>query len=187
MIRMVCIVVLSGLSVACASVPKPLSGDYPTLQPRDAVAAGRTGTPVRWGGIIIAVEPQAEHTCIQILSRELGPDTRPRQRDPSEGRFVACRAGFYDPEVFTDGREVTVTGHVVAMTTRVVGEYGYTMPEVAADVIYLWPPRRHYRYEPVYPGWSLWFGPTWYGWHHHHPWHARPIHRPPPRRRGRGG
>ncbi|MFB9069065.1 Slp family lipoprotein [Pseudofulvimonas gallinarii] len=179
-------VILSSLSVGCASVPKPLGGEYLPSQPRAVVEAGRNGGPVRWGGSIIAVEPEAERTCIQVLARELGPDARPRLRDPDEGRFVACRAGFYDPEVFTEGREVTVTGIVAAMTTRVVGEYPYTMPEVAADVIYLWPPRVEYRYEPLPPTWALWFGPSWYGWHHHHLWHPRPIHRPRPRRSGRG-
>lgn len=184
MTRMLCLFALSSLFAGCVSIPKPLAGDYPATQPRDASASSRIGERVRWGGIIIAVEPQAERTCIQILSRELGRDARPLRRDPDEGRFIACRDGFYDPEVFTDGRDVTVTGRVAAMTTRVVGDYQYTMPEVAAEVIYLWPPRRdHGHYYPMYPHWSLWYGPSWHGWHYSFP--LRPIHRPPPRRRDR--
>lgn len=179
----VCLVLLFAVLTGCVSVPKPLTGEYPATQPRDSAAAGRIGERVRWGGIIIAVEPLAERTCIQILSRELGKDARPRQRDPSEGRFLACRNGFYDPEVFADGRDVTVTGTVAAMTTRTVGEYSYTMPEVAAEVIYLWPPRREPGYYHAYPAWSFWYGPAWFWPHYHYP--PRPIHRPPPRPRDR--
>lgn len=183
MTRIVYALALASLMAGCAGVPKPLDGAYLATQPRDSSASGRTGDTIRWGGTIIAVEPEAERTCIQILARELGRDARPRQRDPDHGRFVACRNGFYDPEVFADGRDVTITGTVVAMTTREVGDYRYPMPEVAADVIYLWPPRR----EPVvdyypHPSWSFWYGPAWFGPAWYYP--PRPIHRPP-RQRGR--
>jgi outer membrane lipoprotein len=63
-------------------------------------------------------------------------------RDRSEGRFIACRAGFYDPAVFTAGREVTIAGTVTGFEARRIGDYDYRYPRVAADVIYLWPERR---------------------------------------------
>lgn len=185
MSRPVCLVAFLALVAGCASTPRPLTGDFVVVYPRQAVAGDRTGEPVRWGGTIIAVEPEAQRTCLQILSRPLGRDARPLRRDPDEGRFIACRAGFYDPEVFADGREVTVTGRIAGVVTRTVGEYSYSMPEVAADVIYLWPPRTEYAYyDPAWPAWSLWYGPGWhFGWHVHY---TRPVHRPPPRRRHRG-
>ena len=58
-----------------------------------------------------------------------------------QGRFVACRAGFYDPEVFTRGRELTVTGTLHGIVSQKVGDYDYAYPRVEADVVYLWPTR----------------------------------------------
>lgn len=158
---------------ACATAPKPLQGEFAVISPKEITASGRTGDTVRWGGIVIEVEPEAERTCIQLLSRELSTWARPRNRDVSEGRFLACRAGFYDPEVFAKGREVTVVGHVTGMTRRPVGEYAYPMPEIAAEVIYLWPERREY--DEAYVHYSPWIGV----WPHRHWWHG-PYHRPYP-------
>ena len=73
--------------------------------------------------------------------------------DASGGRFIACRAGFYDPAIFQVDREVTVTGVVDGFETRRIGEYDYRFPRLAADVIYLWPVRERVDvvHEPV-PG-----------------------------------
>ena len=78
----------------------------------------------------------------RLYGQRLDGNGRPRQDDRSEGRFLACRGGFYDPEVFKPGREVTVTGRVDGHEQRNIGEFGYRYPRVQADVIYLWPERR---------------------------------------------
>lgn len=163
---------------SCATVPTPLQGNFAVATPRDVSLSGRAGDAVRWGGIVIEVEPEAARTCIQILSRALSDATaRPRDRDASEGRFVACREGFYDPEIFTAGREVTVTGRVSGIAERTVGEYAYPMPEIAADVIYLWPVRREY--DVMY-----WDSP-WIGWPYYHGWYGTYFYRPHPMARPR--
>jgi outer membrane lipoprotein len=157
---------------ACATVPKELQGEYAQTLPRDSSAEGAA---VRWGGRIIAVEPKADRTCFQVLSQELNVDARPRSGDHSGGRFLACRGGFYDPAVFTSGRDITVTGRIVGSDTRRVGEYDYRLPLVEADVIHLWRERPLYetRYAP-----TPFFWPGWYGYYY------RPIyvHRSPDRR-----
>jgi outer membrane lipoprotein len=159
---------------ACATVPKPLVGDYADTTPHQArTTAARTH--VRWGGEVIRVEPGNDSTCFEILSHPLDDSAHPLRRDASEGRFVACRQGFYDPEVFTRGRDITVTGTLDGTEKRKVGEYDYVYPKVAADVIYLWPePRyvRSYQPYPFYPfygadpfwpgnfgGWGFWGPP----------------------------
>lgn len=169
----------------CATMPTPLQGQFRPLAANQAAASGAVGAPVRWGGVIIAVEPEPERTCIQVLARPLSERSgRPLERDISDGRFLACRAGFYDPEVFTQGREVTVTGSIVAVTPRPVGNYEYAMPELAAEVIYLWPPRVDYDHGYYYGPWSPWYGswayPRFYGGFYHHP-RPRPV-KPRPQR-----
>lgn len=130
------------LTAACATAPKPLRGEFASLAPEQASAAQATGDSVRWGGRIVSVTPDDTSTCFEILGRDLGDTARPtRAADLSNGRFLACRAGFYDPAIFAPDRDVTVTGRIAGFETRPIGEYDYRYPKVAADVIYLWPER----------------------------------------------
>ena len=81
--------------------------------------------------------------------------------DDTNGRFIACRTGFYDPALFTADREVTFTGRIAATEQVQIGEYDYRLPRVDADVVYLWPERADVqviRYEPYPWGW----GPGWW-------------------------
>lgn len=176
---------------ACATVPEPLAGTYTPLLPSQAAQGGAGGSSVRWGGQIIKTEPKADQTCFYVLSRPLNDKARPLERGTSHGRFVACHQGFYDPEVFTKGRDVTFTGQVHGIVSKMVGKYNYAYPRVEAQTVYLWPkqPRvveRRYRASPYgygfgNPFWGPigpWYDPFWYQprviyvhrppQHHHH-------------------
>ena len=130
------------LLAGCVTAPKVLQGEYALIEPGDAVRAGITGELVRWGGRIVKVEPMADQSCFEVVGVPLGEDGRPLVRDQSYGRFLACRAGFYEPEIFKSGREVTLIGRIEAFEQRKVGDYDYRYPRIAADVVYLWPERR---------------------------------------------
>ncbi len=148
----------------CATAPKPLQGEFSALLPEQASVEQPSGELVRWGGSIVSVSPTTSETCIEVLGRNLNANARPRATpDLSAGRFLACRAGFYDPAIFTSEREVTVTGRIAAYETRRIGEYDYRYPRIAAEVIYLWPQRREsdiYRHHS--PFWPV-YRPFW--WH----------------------
>jgi outer membrane lipoprotein len=150
------LLVLAGLALGgCAAAPAPLQGEFSMLEPERASAERVSNEQVRWGGSIIATVPDSEQTCFEILGRELGETARPLQRqDQSSGRFLACRAGFYDPAIFTPEREVTVTGRIIGFELRRIGEFEYRYPRIAAEVIYLWPERRRddrYLIDPFWP------------------------------------
>lgn len=130
------------LLAGCVTVPEALDGQFAPVEPIAAVQAGVTGEPVRWGGRIVSVQPQAQYSCFEIVGVRLGADGRPLAQDQSSGRFLACREGFYEPEIFQPGREVTIAGRIDGFETRKVGDYDYRYPRVAADVVYLWPERR---------------------------------------------
>lgn len=149
------IIVLALLLAGCATAPKPLQGSFTSQSPQQAAASGER---VRWGGSVIEVEPQATRTCFQVLGRPLASNGRPREVDASEGRFLACRAGFYDPALFTDTREITITGRIDGYDTRKIGEYDYRFPRVAADVVYLWPIRERINVVTRPAPWP------WWGW-----------------------
>lgn len=167
-IRLIALAASSLLLGACATAPKPLQGAFTPVTPREAVAGNQAGTSVRWGGRIVETRPGQDSTCFQLISRPLGGTGRPLSSAPdaTDGRFIACRAGFYDPAVFTEGREVTFVGRIDGYETARIGEYDYRLPRVAADVVYLWPEVREVevRPYPLYdPYWGPYWGPRW-GW-----------------------
>ncbi|PWK85359.1 Slp family lipoprotein [Fulvimonas soli] len=183
----------TALLTACATVPQPLQGTYTDVPVQNAQQGGAGGTRVRWGGEIIKTEPGPQETCFYLLSRPLDSQARPKLGDAgaSQGRFVACRAGFYDPEVFTRGRELTVTGTLHGIVSKKVGDFDYAYPRVEADVVYLWPKRPVYVnyppgfYDPFWGPWGPYWGPYWGGPYWGGPRvivvHPRPAP-PPPRK-----
>jgi outer membrane lipoprotein len=130
------------LLAGCVTTPEALRGEYSAIEPGQAARTDSTGQRVRWGGRVVSVEPRAESTCFEIVGVRLGSDGRPLAKDQSSGRFLACRGGFYDPEIFKAGREVTLSGVIDGHEDRKVGEYDYRYPRMAADVVFLWPERR---------------------------------------------
>ena len=166
----------TALLAGCATVPAPLAGDnFTPVTPQQAAGGGSpSGQRVRWGGEIIRVEPRPDATCFEILSRELYADARPNRRDHSDGRFIACKQGFFDPAVYDKGRDITVVGAISGSEKHKVGQYDYTFAKVNADEVYMWPKRAAYPagyYDPLWgprpydpfwgPGWG-WGG--YYGW-----------------------
>ncbi|WP_066097894.1 Slp family lipoprotein [Xanthomonas massiliensis] len=159
---------------ACATAPKPLQGQFAPVTPSASVASPQVGTSVRWGGKIIATKPGQGQTCFQMLSHPLDASGRPSasSADASEGRFLACRSGFYDPAVFEPGRLVTFIGKIAGYEDTKIGEYDYKLPRIEADVVYLWPVQQDVRvvpypygpWGPYDPWWGPGWGPRWGRW-----------------------
>ena len=155
---------------ACASAPQPLQGAFPAVTPQQAVATPQAGATVRWGGRIVETQPKQDRTCFQMVGMPLTASGRPDSdaADASQGRFIACRAGFYDPAVFTAGRDVTFVGRVEGTDSVRIGEYDYRLPLLAADVVYLWPEVREVDVvmPSAYPYWGspYWRRPYWGPW-----------------------
>lgn len=162
MIRISSLAILTGLLFsACTIIPEQLNGEYTTLMPENTVEKD-IGTAVRWGGVILETRPEANHTCFEVLSKQLEKSMRPRNTDQSSGRFIACKTGFYDPEVFEKGREVTATGKLIHIDTRKVGEYDYHFPVLDIEFMSLWPERRERMYYDYYGAYRPYY------WHYPH-------------------
>lgn len=159
-IRPVVTLLAAAVLAACTSLPTPLQGEFAAITPHGAAARDATGTTVRWGGRIVAVEPQPNSTCFEMLSMALDAYGRPRATsDEVGGRFIACRPGFYDPAVFEKNREVTFTGRIGGYENRKIGGYDYRFPRVDAEVVYLWPIRERVdvvTYPSPWPWWGWW-------------------------------
>lgn len=169
------LVMVAGFTLTgCVSIPAQLKGDYAPLTPK-TTSASNLQTPVRWGGVILDTRPEKDYTCFEILARQLGSSMRPRDTDQADGRFIACKPGFYDPEVFEKGREVTLTGKLIHMDVRKVGDYDYHFPVVDIDFMTLWPERVdrvYYDYYGMYPPY-YWYYPYYGSYYWRYPYRRR--------------
>jgi outer membrane lipoprotein len=167
LIRIITPLALTGLlGSACTSIPEQFEGEYTSLIPKTATEKDLE-TPVRWGGVLLETRPETDFTCFEILSRQLQKSMRPEKSDQDGGRYIACKPGFYDPETFKKGREVTVTGKIIYMDVRKVGDYDYQYPVVDIEFMSLWPKRvvrlHHYGpYRPYYWHYGPYGHPYWY-------------------------
>jgi outer membrane lipoprotein len=161
---------------ACVSIPRELAGGGPFTAtiPLQAQQGDHDGERVRWGGTIIRTTPQVGQTCFEVMGLPLGNDAAPQAVDRSIGRFIACGKGFYEPAIFTAGREVTFTGHIDGTEKQKVGEYLYDFPRLTFDAVHLWPQRSETVYVPYYdPFWDP-FWPYYYQPYYHRPnYHRR--------------
>ncbi len=157
---------------ACTTIPQTLVGEYGNETPA-GINPQAKGTEVRWGGVIVDAMPDQQKTCFEILSKDLNKYMRPANNDTTAGRFIACKTGFHDPEVWTKGREITVTGQFQFVDTRKIGDFNYRYPVIDVENMVLWQKRpdvvvRHYGYyDPFYSPYYWGYGRAW-GFYPHH-------------------
>jgi outer membrane lipoprotein len=157
MIRILLTSSLLFLLTACATTPAPIArGPFSPVSLKQALSNETVGNRVRWGGMIISVAPLKTESCFEILSRPLDSDGEPKQSDQTEGRFIACGAGFYDPAAYPAGREITFVGSVQAPTACKIGTYEFGCPRLAIETLHLWPKREPYYYRYYDPFWGPW-------------------------------
>lgn len=161
------------LSACSSSIPSQIR-DAPQNAPVLAEAQQRNdeliGQTVRWGGNIQRIENRQDNSRLEIIAFPLGSDGRPLDTDQTQGRFIADINHFIEPEVYTEGRQITVYGRLQGTEHHAIGEFTYNYPVVRVEHYYLWPikqvidHRDDWRYEPwpypyYYPGYP------WYPWH----------------------
>lgn len=163
------------LAASCATPRPPFLReplpDNPSLTQVNADANAYAGRKTRWGGAIVRVENRAQETWIEIVERPLDAQGQPSLADQSGGRFIARVATFLDPLIYTQGRDITVTGILDGTHSGNIGDYEYRYPIVKTDTVFLWPkdrplrappPPDPYWYDPWYPYWPWWYRPYYY-------------------------
>ncbi|MFH7325795.1 Slp family lipoprotein [Desulfurivibrio sp. C05AmB] len=106
------------------------------------------GTPVLWGGPIIATRNLADYSEIEVLSYPLDSAQRPRTDRPHQGRFLLRQPGYLEELDYAPGRLVTVRGRLGSAAAGQVGEAPYTYPVVEVSDLHLWPLTRR---DPAQP------------------------------------
>jgi len=117
------------------------------------------GQSVVLGGYIIEIENLREDSRLVVLQAPTSRGYRPRDRDLSEGRFVAHSRSFLDPEIFSEGRAITVGGRVTGVSEAPLGRAVYRYPMVEIEEIHIWPEASEpLSRPPTYPyGWDPWW------------------------------
>jgi outer membrane lipoprotein len=171
-------VYLAGLLLgACATHIPPDIREAPPGNPGLELVrsdpAGHLSQRARWGGTIIETDNRTDTTWLTVLALPLRKNGEPISGEASSGRFIAIVPGFLDPSLYTNKRQITVTGTLLPVETRNVGEYPYQYPVVQVESHYLWPlPQPHYPYAG-YPYW--WHDPWYYPWYPYR-WYRRPYY-----------
>jgi len=175
--RIVQLAAVTLVFTACTTIPEQLQGTYSEISPA-RVEPSVYGSSVLWGGVIIDAKNKQENTCFEILSREMDKYRRPLVEDRTSGRFIACKPGFHDPEVFAKGREVTITGTIRNVEARQIDEFSYRYPVLDIDELVLWEKRKdvlvYNNYDPFY--YPYYWG---YGFGYGYPYHRYPYYRYP--------
>lgn len=171
---------------ACATVPEEIAKppkDNPTVKQVRADPNRYVGQDVRWGGNIVEVHNDEEETYIEIIARDLHRDGRPGSSDLSPGRFIAIFDQFLDPEIYYEGRAITVVGTLEGERIGKIGERDYKYPVVRVTHHLLWramerdyysPRYRSYYDDPFYP-----WGPYYYPSPFYYPYPHSSIPRKP--------
>jgi outer membrane lipoprotein len=121
------------------------------------------GSIVLWGGSIIETVTLSEGSEIFVLQTPLDYMEMPEAARHSQGRFIAKSSSFLDPEIYKNGRKITLAGEITGKETRTLDKSQYTYPVVAIKELHLWKKRRAYVYPYPYLGW--YYGPGWeWGW-----------------------
>lgn len=184
------------LLAACSVVSQPVKSTSLTGVPFRALvddADRYRGRTVVLGGYLLETQNRASVTVLTVLQAPLGLRDEPGARDGSQGRFQVVWNGFLDPEIYANGRRVTVAGTVRGKQMGPAGDTRIAYLLLEGIEIHLWRPYREAYYAPVYDDpwydpifWHsplLWYGPFYHypRVHPHHPYRPRTPHHPPPR------
>ena len=97
------------------------------------------GFPVRWSGQIVQTRVLATGTEIEVVELALRGDGVPAQQEQSQGRFIIQVEGLLDPQLYAQGRTITVLGTYQGMRAGKIGEQAYSFAVLKADRHRLWP------------------------------------------------
>ncbi len=140
LIQLLLTLAIALLLSACAGGPSfDTEGVNRDLQPRQAASERIEDERVLWGGTIISAKPGEDSTQLEILAYPLDRGQQPRTDRSSQGRFLAIADGYLEPEDYSAGRQITISGPLQTSRTATIGEAEYRYPVVTAEDLHLWP------------------------------------------------
>lgn len=136
------------------------TGDLQLAQARDNIRA-YTGTPVRWGGTIVAVENEDRGIRIEVQEHQLDSHGQPQPDSATGNRFIARASVPFDPEIYAEGQEITIAGSLIGAGEGLKDQQRSMLPLVEAKQHYVW----YQDYRRSYPSYSP-------RYHYRRPYHS---------------
>lgn len=99
----------------------------------------RLDEDVMWGGMIVDTRNYERHSEIEVVAYPLDERQRPNPDLAEQGRFIALRAGFVEPNEFATGRFVTLRGPITGDRSVKLRGQDTKLPEIDARELVLWP------------------------------------------------
>ncbi len=100
------------------------------------------GKSVLFGGTIVRVGNDSSGSWVEILQRPLGYRLEPELNDQTDGRLLLVSNEFWDEQIFSKGRKITLVGKVEGTETRSLDEITYEYPILRVREYHLWPEGR---------------------------------------------
>jgi len=93
---------------------------------------------VIWGGVIIKVVNRTGESSLFIQETPLNFSGKPKDREFSQGLFIARTPEFLDPQTYFSGRKVTVAGEIIGEKLGVFKDTPYVYPIIKIREIHTW-------------------------------------------------
>jgi len=142
------------------------------------------GKTVIVGGYIVEAYNEKDRGTLVVLETPLSFAEEPLSRDTSKGRVIVRVKGHVDPQIYTNGRRVTLAGVILGRVGTETEGCLTTCLELGNRELHLWPeyiyvPQPYYW--PYYPGDPFFDDPFYYpGYPRHYPGYYDPFWRPYP-------
>ncbi len=127
------------------------------------------GKKLLLGGLIADNVTTKEGSLLIIVKYKLNRWDKPTEPDHDAGRLLAKSQKLLDPAIYETGRLVTLTGTLVGLQSRPLGETTYDYPAFDIGEIYLWAKDYtmdpfYYPHDPYYPYRYRYGHPYWHRW-----------------------
>lgn len=130
------------------------------------------GQQARWGGVIADVSNGEDFTVIEMVHFPLKSWGRPTVGDDTQGRFLALIKGFVDPEIYKQGRSLTVLGTFKGTRDGKIDDYTYRYPVIEVSGYHLW------QKETPKVQTEINYAPLWFRHNFYAPYPYRPYYVP---------
>lgn len=111
---------------------------------------------VLWGGVILGTKNLESTTEIEVIETELDFRDLPAfDNSTSKGRFIISADRYLDPNVYKEGKGITVAGRLQGVSVRKIGKMDYAYPVVRPIEMKL----SEEITQDYYPGYPMWAYP----------------------------
>ncbi|OPY90321.1 MAG: Outer membrane protein slp precursor [Syntrophus sp. PtaU1.Bin208] len=114
---------------------------FPELKDHPERFVGKT---VLLGGEIVTTTVGKGESWIEVVQKTLDQESRPRDTDLSEGRFLILFKGSLDPAMYVKGRKIAVAGEVQGKKILPLSEMEYSYPVILPRECHVWQPAELY-------------------------------------------